>query len=153
MGTQRAFGTDPAGANDPQLGEIVFYNHPGDATGKYPPKQSPAMILAVHPDGTADIRVFTQPSYGKREILCSCGERHIYDTVISGGGVIENYHSPEGDRPFCWTRSENPGYNPYQGADPRHTAGPGGFYDYSAPAETERNPKITELRPRELPNG
>lgn len=74
-------------------GDIVFYNHPGDKTGKYPPKQSPAMILAVHDDDTVDLRVFTQPSWD--------GEK-----LISDGGQIENYRLPEGEIgvPFTWSR-------------------------------------------------
>ena len=32
----------------PSMGRVVIYNHPGSADGKYPPQQSPAIIMNVH---------------------------------------------------------------------------------------------------------
>lgn len=42
----------------PSIGRIVLYNHPGSADGKYPPTQSPAIIQNVAPDGTVRLFVF-----------------------------------------------------------------------------------------------
>jgi len=46
----------------PSIGRVVIYNHPGDATGKFPPKQSPAIIQKVNDDGTLEL--FVMSVYG-----------------------------------------------------------------------------------------
>lgn len=91
--------TPPCADCPPKVGDIVLYNHPGDKTGKYPPKQSPAMILQLHRSDpsdpiTADVRVFTAPTYDE------------FGNLISGGGQIENFKLFEGEAgvPFTWTR-------------------------------------------------
>lgn len=38
----------------PSIGRIVIYNHPGSADGKYPPTKSPAIIQAVYPVSEVD---------------------------------------------------------------------------------------------------
>lgn len=43
----------------PSIGRIVVYNHPGSAEGKVPPKQWPAMIQEVNEDGTVEMVVFS----------------------------------------------------------------------------------------------
>lgn len=73
----------------PSLGRIVLYNHPGDKTGKYPPKQSAAMIIGVHDDGTADLRVFTSPTW--KDGVC-----------IGAGGSYDNLKAEQGDEAFQW---------------------------------------------------
>jgi hypothetical protein len=35
----------------PSMGRVVIYNHPGSADGKYPPSQSPAIVMKVN-EGT-----------------------------------------------------------------------------------------------------
>lgn len=42
----------------PNIGDIVLYNHPGSACGKYAPTQSPAIIQHVFSDETVRIFVF-----------------------------------------------------------------------------------------------
>lgn len=43
----------------PKIGMIVIYNHPGSADGKFPPKQSPAIIQKVNADSTLELVVFS----------------------------------------------------------------------------------------------
>lgn len=73
----------------PSVGRIVMYNHPGDRTGKYPPKQSPAMVLYVHEDGACDLRVFTAPTWQG-------------DVCIGAGGEYTNLRATNGDDAFQW---------------------------------------------------
>ena len=42
----------------PTIGQIVIYNHPGSADGKYSPAQSPAIIQNVAEDGSVRLFVF-----------------------------------------------------------------------------------------------
>ncbi len=44
--------------NNPKMGQIVKYNHPGSADGRYPPTHSPAIIQNVSVDGTVKLFVF-----------------------------------------------------------------------------------------------
>lgn len=46
----------------PSIGRIVVYNHPGSADGKFPPKQSPAIVQKVNDDGTLEL--FVMSVYG-----------------------------------------------------------------------------------------
>ena len=73
----------------PSPGRIVMYNHPGDATGLYPRKQSPALVLYVHEDGPVDLRVFTAPTW--KDGVC-----------IGAGGEYTNLRAIQGDEPFNW---------------------------------------------------
>jgi hypothetical protein len=41
-----------------KIGDIVLYNHPGSADGKYPPTQSPAIIQHLNENGSARLFVF-----------------------------------------------------------------------------------------------
>ena len=43
----------------PSIGRIVIYNHPGSADGKFPPKQSPAIVQKVNDDGSIEVVVFS----------------------------------------------------------------------------------------------
>lgn len=43
----------------PSIGRIVIYNHPGSADGKYPPKQSPAVVQVVNADESVDLFVMS----------------------------------------------------------------------------------------------
>ena len=63
----------------PFLGQIVVYNHPGSADGKFPPKQSPALIQRVNEDGTVEMVVFS-----------------VY------GGLFFNHAVTEGSGPSQW---------------------------------------------------
>jgi hypothetical protein len=73
----------------PSAGRIVMYNHPGDKTGKYPPKQSPALVLYVHEDGACDLRVFTAPTW--QDGVC-----------VGFGGEYINPRAVQGDDAFNW---------------------------------------------------
>lgn len=42
----------------PSIGRTVLYNHSGSADGKYPAKQSPAIIQGVNEDGSINCVVF-----------------------------------------------------------------------------------------------
>jgi hypothetical protein len=39
-------------------GDIVLYNHPGSACGKYPPTKSPAIVQHVFENGSVRLFVF-----------------------------------------------------------------------------------------------
>jgi hypothetical protein len=41
-----------------KIGDIVLYNHPGSADGKYAPTQSPAIVQNVAEDGSLRLFVF-----------------------------------------------------------------------------------------------
>lgn len=43
----------------PSICRLVVYNHPGSADGKYPPRQSPAVVQVVNPDETVDLFVMS----------------------------------------------------------------------------------------------
>lgn len=43
----------------PSIGRIVIYNHPGSADGLHAPKQSPAIVQKVNEDGTLEMVVFS----------------------------------------------------------------------------------------------
>lgn len=43
----------------PSIGRIVIYNHPGSADGLYPRMQSPALVQKVNEDGTLEMVVFS----------------------------------------------------------------------------------------------
>jgi len=43
----------------PSIGRVVVYNHPGSADGKFPPKQSPAIVQKVNEDGSIEMVVFS----------------------------------------------------------------------------------------------
>ena len=70
-----------------KAGDVVMYNHPGDKTGKYPPKQSPALVLYVHADGACDLRVFTAPTW--QDGVC-----------IGAGGEYTNLRATKGPDAF-----------------------------------------------------
>ena len=63
----------------PSIGRIVVYNHPGSVDGKFPPKQSPAIVQCVNPDGTVEMDVF-----------------NIY------GGLFSSHNVKQGDGPLQW---------------------------------------------------
>jgi len=63
----------------PSMGRVVVYNHPGSADGKFPPKQSPAIIQRVNDDGTIEMVVFS-----------------VY------GGIFFNHNVEMGDGPSQW---------------------------------------------------
>lgn len=67
--------TSPA----PTISGIVIYNHPGNADGKFAPKQSPAMVQKVNEDGTVEMIVFS-----------------VY------GGIFLNRAVSQGDGPSHW---------------------------------------------------
>ncbi len=81
----------------PSVGRIVMYNHPGDKTGKYPPKQSPAMVLYVHADGPVDLRVNTAPTWEQDE----SGDPSLA-RCIGAGGAYDNLRVKQGDGPLQW---------------------------------------------------
>lgn len=43
----------------PSICRNVVYNHSGSADGKFPPKQSPAIVQGVNEDGTVNLVVFS----------------------------------------------------------------------------------------------
>jgi hypothetical protein len=63
----------------PSIGRIVVYNHPGSADGKFPAKQSPALIQKVNEDGTIEMVVFS-----------------VY------GGLFFNHNVEQGGGPSQW---------------------------------------------------
>lgn len=73
----------------PSIGRVVVYNHPGDATGKFGRKQSPAIIQAVHEDGTVDLFVMTAPTW--KDGVC-----------VAGGGTYNNLRVEQGDNGLQW---------------------------------------------------
>lgn len=73
----------------PSIGRVVVYNHPGDATGKFGRKQSPAIIQAVHEDGTVDLFVVTAPTW--KDGVC-----------VAGGGTYNNLRVEQGDNGLQW---------------------------------------------------
>lgn len=42
----------------PTIGRIVHYTNLGDADGKYPPEQQPAIIVRVNDDETVGLHIF-----------------------------------------------------------------------------------------------
>ena len=46
----------------PSIGRVVVYNHPGSLDGKFPPKQSPAIVQRVNEDGSCEL--FVMSTYG-----------------------------------------------------------------------------------------
>ena len=85
----------------PSVGRIVLYNHPGDATGRFGRKQSPAVITHVHSYGlgnpaVVDLFVMTAPtlSYDNHEGEARC---------VAGGGTYHNLKVEEGDGPLQWS--------------------------------------------------
>jgi hypothetical protein len=66
-------------APQPSIGRIVVYNHPGSADGKFPPKQSPAIVQKVNEDGTVELFVMS-----------------VY------GGIFFNHSVEQGDGPSQW---------------------------------------------------
>lgn len=73
------------------IGDIVLYNHPGSADGKFPPKQSPAIVQKVNEDGSLEMVVFS-----------------------TYGGLFFNHNVQEGFGPSSWQRTA-----PYPDAVPR----------------------------------
>jgi hypothetical protein len=63
----------------PSIGRIVVYNHPGSADGRFPPKQSPAVVQLVNEDGTVELFVMS-----------------VY------GGLFFNHNVEQGDGPSQW---------------------------------------------------
>jgi len=63
----------------PSIGRIVVYNHPGSADGKFPPKQSPAVVQRVNEDGTVELFIMS-----------------VY------GGLFFNHNVTQGDGPCQW---------------------------------------------------
>lgn len=93
----------------PSPGRIVMYNHPGDRTGKYPPKQSPAMVLYVHDAETVDLRVFTAPTWESVEVWPPTGERggrQFTSVCVGAGGEYTNLRVEQGDGPLQWNWPE-----------------------------------------------
>lgn len=89
----------------PSIGRVVIYNHPGDATGKFKRKQSPAIITNVHGESVeegypwvVDLFVFTAPTWEYDDDgngLC-----------IAGGGTYHNLKAVQGDGPLQWNWPE-----------------------------------------------
>lgn len=94
----------PGGA--PKQGDVVLYHHPGDWTGKYPPKTSPAMILYVHDDGPVDLHVFTAPTWEQRDILGGPQGTQREVICVGGGGEYTNLRSNYGENAFEWSWPE-----------------------------------------------
>jgi hypothetical protein len=67
----------------PSIGRVVVYNHPGSADGKFPPKQSPAIIQRVNAPGTVDES-------------CELFVMSVY------GGIFFNRDVKQGDGPSQW---------------------------------------------------
>jgi hypothetical protein len=63
--------------NIPQVGDIVLYNHPGSADGKYAPTQSPAIIQHFFEDGSARLFVFGPKG------------QHMDDNLTQGNGPCQ----------------------------------------------------------------
>ena len=64
----------------PSICRMVVYHHPGSADGKFPPKDSPAVVQRVNEDGTVELCVLS-----------------VY------GGLFFNHGVAEGDGPGCWS--------------------------------------------------
>lgn len=47
---------------EPRITDIVVYNHPGSADGKFLPLRSPAIVQRVNEDGTLEL--FVMSVYG-----------------------------------------------------------------------------------------
>ena len=73
----------------PSIGRVVVYNHPGDATGKFGRKQSPAIIQHVNDDGTVDRFVMTAPTWADGE-------------CVAGGGTYNSLRIERGDDGLQW---------------------------------------------------
>jgi hypothetical protein len=63
--------------NQPKIGDIVLYNHPGSADGKYLPTQSPAIIQHLFENGSARLFVFGPKG------------QHMDDYLIEGDGPCQ----------------------------------------------------------------
>jgi hypothetical protein len=61
----------------PKIGQIVIYNHPGSACGKYPPTQSPAIIQAVMENGSVRLFIFGPKG------------QHMDDNIQQGDGPCQ----------------------------------------------------------------
>lgn len=59
----------------PPIGEMVLYNHPGSADGKYKPTQSPAIIrdVRVTLDGITEAQLFVFGPKGQHQDWASEG--------------------------------------------------------------------------------
>jgi hypothetical protein len=79
----------------PSIGRIVVYNHPGSADGKFPPKQSPALIQKVNEDGTVEIVVFL---FTVGYFSTTTWSRET--APASGIGRRESKHSPKIEKPL-----------------------------------------------------
>jgi len=44
---------------NPSIGRVVIYNHPGSADGKFGRMQSPAIIQRVNDDGSVELCTFS----------------------------------------------------------------------------------------------
>lgn len=62
----------------PSMGRVVIYNHPGSAGGKYPPMQSPAIVMKVADEDTGACDLFVMSNSGgmffPKSILPADGE-------------------------------------------------------------------------------
>lgn len=74
----------------PSIGRIVIYNHPGSADGKFPPKQSPAIIQKVNMENPDD-----NQSTSVELVVFS-----VY------GGMFFNHNVEQGDGPSQWNWPE-----------------------------------------------
>lgn len=64
----------------PSIGRVVVYHHPGSADGKFPPKESPAVVQKVNDDGSCELFVMS-----------------VY------GGLFFNHNATEGEGPNQWS--------------------------------------------------
>ena len=78
-----------------ELGDTVIYNHPGDATGTFGRKVSPAIIQSIHEDDCVDLFVMTSPTQDD-------GGHYK-----AGGGLYFNFRAKHGKNGLEWqTKSE-----------------------------------------------
>jgi hypothetical protein len=90
----------------PSIGRVVIYNHPGDATGRFSRKQSPAIITNVHGESmeqegrwVVDLFVFTAPTWEYDNVT-------TMGTCVAGGGTYHNLKCMQGDGPLQWNWPE-----------------------------------------------
>lgn len=69
----------------PSIGRVVVYNHPGSADGKFPPKQSPAIVQKVNDDGSVELFVMS-----------------VYGGIFFNHGVIESAIDKPAPSTWSW---------------------------------------------------
>jgi hypothetical protein len=78
----------PARKQEPSIGRIVVYNHPGSADGKFLKKQSPAIIQKVN------------IPFGPNQETVELFVMSVY------GGIFFNHDVVQGDGPGQWNWPE-----------------------------------------------